>query len=249
LEIGLTKRDIEMCMYIFENRVATSDQLRRRFFPKNKEHTSAARNRILKLCRQELLRPCVAMANHKIIRYYEIAKEVFPFVCERWGFEIDDPKFHSESPYHDIRLNEIRSVFERFKLFEKYYPENMLQSSSVLQDELRTREAARVQSDGVLLLKDQDNTEFNFAIELETSKKAPDRYTKKLWDYYRNSSQLDGILYICSDQQIINAIVKADKAVREDRDSLLHYALENDVLKSDGQIIFTNAKEGLIGLY
>jgi hypothetical protein len=236
-------------MYVFENRVATIDQLHRKFFPHTNKESAASRNRIRMLYRSGYLKPCVTMVDQQVYRYYEVTEQAFHLIKERWRIEIDKPKFRSESPYHDIRLNELRSVFERLKLFEKYYPENMLQSSSVLQDELRTREAVQMQSDGVLLLKDTESTEFNFAIELETSKKAPERYKSKLWNYYRSSSQLDGVLYICSDQQIINAIVKADQVEREDQKSILHYALEKDVLKSDGQIIFTNAKEGLIGLY
>lgn len=249
MRTALTMRDLDIIMYVFESRVATSDQLRRKFFAHTKKDSGCTRNRIRMLYRAGYLRPCLTMVGQNVYRYFEVTDQAFQHICNRSGLHIDKPKYKSESPYHDIRLNELRFVFEKLKLYESYYPENMLQSASVLQFEPRTGDAAKMQSDGILLLKTEDNTEFNFAIELETSKKSPERYEKKLMSYYSSAGQLDGILYICSDQQIINAIVKADQIAREGQKSILHYALEANVLKSIDQIIFKNAKEGSIRLY
>lgn len=192
------------------------------------------------------LRPCALLAGAKAIKYFEATEKAFKAVWERWPFEVDLPKYHSESPYHDIRLGEIRQRFERLSYFEAFYPENILQSSSYLQEDLRSREATLLNSDGVLLLRDKDKNPYNFAVELETSKKGPERYERKLSSYY-STGQLDGVLYICSDQQIINSLVKIDESVRGTEDSILHYALESYVLKSDGKMFFKNAKKDGLG--
>ena len=243
--IEIQARDLKIMRYVFAHRVMTYAQVQRKFFQNTFE--TVARNRIQKLVKNGYFRSFGAERNGELIRCLSLAEKSWPLISQKWGFEVDKPYFVSESIEHDFRLVEIAMKFEELRSFVRFLTENLLQSSSALAADPLFRDAINLQSDGVLVLKDKNGGSALYAVEFEISKKAPDRYFQKLESYYQ-SGGIDGVLYICGDQMIADAIAQADRKVRTESESIVFLAGESSVLKSDTRIIFKGVDQGGIGI-
>jgi hypothetical protein len=169
-------------------------------------------------------------------------------IARSWPFEIDRPHFQSESAEHDVRLVRIHSRFEKLTLYADFLSENVLQSSSVLKDKAEYRDLINIQADGALVLKDPNGRRYLYAVELEVSRKAIERYQKKLTAYYRVGG-IDGVIYVCADQEIKDLIAKVDREIRTTKDSIVYLADESSVLNSQGKMFFKNVERNGLGLY
>lgn len=245
MAIEIQPRDLAILRHVFAHRVATYDQVHRKFFSQNFE--SVSRNRIRKLVLEGYLRTSVCERGQSLIRVLSLTEKTWPLISQEWDFDVDKPHFHSESVKHDFGLTEVAFKFEKLSSFVRFLPENLLQSSSELAADPFFRDAIKLQSDGVLVLNDEDGGSFVFAVEYEISKKAPDRYIKKLEAYYRVGG-IDGVLYVCGNQQILDAVARADRQARTGNESTVFLNLEANVLKSETRIIFKGVDGGGIGL-
>lgn len=160
---------------------------------------------------------------------------------------MDTPHFKSESVDHDVRAAEIFMRLEKLKCYRSFFPENLLQSSLALSEDPRFRDLAKIQADGALTVQDSGGSLRIYGIELELSKKCPERYHQKLVDYYL-ARGIDGVIYISPKQEILNAVARMDQEVRTDRDSILYLGLEDRVLEARDKITFINVNERLLEL-
>lgn len=245
MPIDIQLRDRRIMRHVFAHRVVTYDQVRRKFFAKSFE--TVARNRIRKLVKYGYFRSFGAERGGILIRCLSLTEKSWPFISENWGFDVDNPHFRSESVEHDFRLAEIALRFEGLQSFLRFLPENLLQSSSALAADPLYRDTINLQSDGVLALKDKDEGSILYAVEYEISKKAPERYIRKLEGYYQ-AGGIDGVLYVCGNQEIASAVAQADRQIRTGRESIVFLARESGVLKSEAKIIFKGVDSGGIGL-
>lgn len=245
MSIDIQPRDRQIMRHVFVHRVATYDQIRRRFFAKNFE--TVARNRIRKLVKHGYFRSFGAEHGGVLIRALSLTEKSWPLIAEGWGFDVDNPHFRSESVEHDFRLAEVVLRFEKLQSFARFLSENLLQSSTALAADPIFRDAVNLQSDGVLVLKDKDGGSILYAVEYEISKKAPDRYIRKLEGYYQ-AGGIDGVLYVCGNQEIAAAVAQADRKIRTGHESIVFLAGESSVLKSESKIIFKGVSGGGIGL-
>ena len=245
MAIHIQPRDIRIMRQVYTFRVMTYDQVRRKFFADCYE--TVARNRLQKLIKYGYFKSFGMEIRGTIVRCLRLTEKAWPIISEKWSFHVDCPHFKSESIEHDVRLGEVILKFERLDLFERYFSENILQSSSTLKQDPVFSDSVNLQSDGVLVVKSLQGGSVVYAIEFEISKKAPDRYNRKLSSYYQ-ANGLDGLLYICGNQEIVEAITQADRRVCTEGDSILYFATELSVLKSEDRIIFKGVDGGGIGL-
>jgi len=175
-------------------------------------------------------------------------ESAWPFIKDSWPFEIDRPYFKSESVEHDVRLAEILLRFQGLTFFADFKTENLLQSSSALADDPVYRDLVNIQPDGALTLKDAQGQSYLYALEFEISRKTLERYRQKLSGYYRAGS-LDGVIYVCGNQEIADAIVKIDREIRIGKDSIVYLGTELSVLESHGKMFFKNVERDGIGLH
>lgn len=244
--IVLQQRDIEILKFVFVSRVASYGQIARKFF--HDLHPT-----ILERClrRHRDAKHLVAHSiriNKKTIHFVEITPKGFDLIKEQWSFEIDNPHYKSESPLHDIHLNEIVLKLESLKSFKGYYSENLLQSSTFLKSERFFSDLAKVNADGGLILNGPDGKLYVYSIEYEQSKKAHNRYLEKFSEYYRTSG-IDGVIYVVTEQSIAEALAKADCEICKDRRSLLYLGFYEEVLASNGRIYLENNRANGIGLF
>jgi hypothetical protein len=246
LPISVQLRDLQILKFVYACRVATYNQIARRFF-KGKHYSLVTR--CLRRHRESNYLNAYSMRIGKtIVQYVEITPKGFNLIKESWPFEIDNPLFKSDSPMHDIHLNEILLKFEVLKSFKAFYTENLLQSSTALKTDLPIRDLSKLYSDGALLLNGPDGLPYVYGVEFEQSKKAPERYREKFQAYYR-AEGIDGILYVVTDQEIANSIAKEDLAVCDESKSLLYLSSLESVLSSNKQIYFKNNKSEGIELF
>lgn len=246
MKIEIQPRDIEILRFVFKFRVVTYDQIRRKFFASR--HESASRNRIRALAKSGFVRTFPKEADGLFYKCVCLTKEAWPLIRESFPFEVQTPYFESESPEHDHRIAEIAMRFEKLSLYEDMVTENLFQSSEEFKSQPEFRDLVIIQSDGALKLKDSEGTEFLYSVELEASKKTPERYAEKLAAYYR-AGGIDGVLYICASQEIRDVIARADRQTCTAASSIVYLALESDVLNASGKLIFRSPKGVSIGLY
>lgn len=246
MKIVVQHRDREILKYVFVFRVVTYDQVRRRFFPANKD--SAARRRIRRLCDVDLLRAFFVQRDKKPVKCLGLTEKGWSVIARSWSFEIDRPHFQSESAEHDIRLAGIHSRFEKLTLYADFLSENVLQSSSVLKDKPEYRDLINIQADGALALKDPSGRRYLYAVELEVSRKTIERYQKKLTAYYRVGG-IDGVIYICADQEINDLVARVDREIRTTKESIVYLGDESSVLNGQGKMFLKNVERNGLGLY
>ncbi len=242
----LQQRDLEIMRYVFLFRVVTYDQIRRKFFPKNAG--SAARKRIRDLCDAHFLKSFYVQKNKRSLKCVSLCEGAWPSIESYWPFEVDKPYFKSESVEHDIRLAEVVMRLEGLTVFVDFKTENLLQSSSSIADDPAYRDLVNIQADGALTLKDPHGHSYLYAIEFEISKKANERYRQKLSGYYQAGS-LDGVIYICGNQEIADVIAKTDREIRTGKDSIVYMGTELSVLGRQGKMFFKNVERDGLGLY
>ncbi len=239
----IQKRDVEILKLAFTYRVITYNQIRDKFFEKNTN--SAARRRTSILCRRGLLARNTAVVGEKSVKIVSPTEKAWPLLLNQWAFEIDNPHFKSESPEHDFRLASIGMRFEQLALFRSFISENLLQSSGYFASHSLYKDLVRLQADGALALEDTAGGFVLYGVELEITKKSPDRYEDKLSSYYK-ANGIDGVIYICGSQEIAALIARADKKIRTQAESIVFVGLESDVNQSSGKLFLKNIeKHGL----
>lgn len=232
--------------FVFACRVVTYDQIARRHFPKIS--IAIARRRIRNLAEQGYFKLGHILIGKYVERTVQPLPLVWPQIDEKWLFHVDNPHFKSESSGHDVRMTELILRFEKLTNFRSFLTENLLQSSSALMSDPRFRDLDRIQPDGILIVRDQTGAERLYAVELEISKKTPERYREKLLGYYL-ARGIDGVLYVCSTPQIAAVVARADREIRRERDSIVRFLAEPDALATTDKMIFVNDEEVPVELW
>jgi hypothetical protein len=245
LSLKPQSRDTEILIFVFKHRAATLCQIRSSFFAG--KHKSTLSKRINRLCNEGYLKQGITLRNQKSMLYYMPTKKTFGLIASKLVYSIDAPYFKSESIAHDLCIAEISLRLSKLRCFKDFIPENILQSSSHLASSAVFGDLVRLQTDAGLVVTGSDSKDYVFAIEVETSLKGYQRYIEKLQAYYLIRS-IKGLIYICSNQNIANCLVKADAEVRSGRRSLLYISIIDDALTESGKITFRSPDEHIIEL-
>lgn len=240
MKLVLQTRDLQVLKFVFACRAVTYNQITRRHF-KNVSGV-VARRRIKALVRAEYLRSSALQLFGKVTIVVQPLPKIWEAIGDTWPFEIENPHFKTESLEHDVRLAEVFLRFERLHCFHSFYTENLLCSSKALAAQPNYEAAVKIHSDGILSIEGSGGKLQTYAVEMELSKKTPQRYQEKLVEYYI-SQGLDGILYISPDPDIHRLIARIDSEVCNGSNSLLYFASEEEVKTSEPSIIFKNKNE------
>ena len=242
----LQERDRKILKFAYTFRVVTFSQIQRRYFAK--AFRTVAPRRIRQLVDAGYLNSFTVGEGAEVYKFVRLSEKGWREIREGWPYEIDNPLFKSESPIHDLGIAELAFSFEKLSTFKGLITENLLQSSSALADDEKFKALAKLQADGALLLAPPNEPLYVYGVEYEISRKNPERYREKLLNYYM-ASGIDGVLYVSDSQVVLDALARADSEIRSKRRSILHMALEKDVLSSNGKIHFHRADGGAIALF
>ena len=237
----LGERDWRIMRLLFENKIVSRDQIHEQFFP------DATKNIVNRRLRQitsiDFIKRKSIAVGRKIIYGYSLTQHGLAKVKPTLPYEVKSVRSSSECPLHDIALNDIREVFKTKASVKSYYTENVLQTCDDYQDNERFQPFIELNSDAMAEVNSKVGV-LNLAIEFDTTCKSKSRYVKKINAYYEHQ-EVDGVLYICVNDYILNALIKVDKEVseRHECDPKLYFALLEDVTCATGEITFTNADE------
>lgn len=237
--VELQTRDLDILKFIYAQRIVTFAQIRRKFF--SQSHKANAARRIRKLQKDNFLEFVSVFRNNKDERCCLPTVKGYEQVKDQWKFRLHKQLVKSESHEHDIRLTEMLMKLESLRCFGFFFSENLLQSSDDLAGDSVLADFVKIQSDGVLVVVKETGEQGKYPFEMEISSKGVNRYKEKIASYYL-ARRLAGVLYICASQEIINAVAEADKAVRGQRESILHFTLEKNALAENGKVTFINEK-------
>jgi hypothetical protein len=246
VKLILQKRDIEILKFVYTFRVASVAQLVKRFF--GGAFRTVGIRRIKRLARAGFLNLDGHFNGKKAGLHARLTNEGWKHISHSFGFEIDKPHLHSESPAHDLRVCEMAVQLEKLSTFERLITENILESASAITASERYSAVAAVHPDGILVLKPKNAKPYIYSLEVELSRKIPERYQNKLLDYY-TVNQLDGVLYIVDSLVTQKMVVDADREIRGNRPSILYFSSVENVISSEKKIRFQRADGGAIELY
>lgn len=245
MKLELQPRDIQIMKFVFACRVVTYDQITRRHFPKTAARV--ARRRIRNLALQGYFKLGHVGVADNVHRTVQPLPELWPLIDEKWPFAVDRPHYKSESIEHDVRMTELLMRFEKLKTYRSFFTENLLQSSSILATDPRFRDLENIQPDGILTVQDLNGALKTYAVELELSKKVPERYQQKFINYYL-ARGIDAVLYVTSNTLIEAVVARADREIGKDRDSIVRFLSEKNALASGPTMSFTHHPEPQIDL-
>lgn len=238
------RRDLRILQFLFEHKVASRDQIHYHFF--SDASRRAVNRRLKKILDLGLIRRMPVEAENGLIFSYLVTQKGMDKVMSILPYGTDNNGTQSYCPLHDMTLVDIRRAFEAQDSVQEYYTENVLQRSYDFKENHPFRPFVELHSDGVISI-DAKTGILNLAVEFEAHKKTIERYRKKLDDYYLKR-KVKGVLYICSDESILNTLSKTDKEVftRHSRSSKMYLALLKDVIQSNKGMTFRNAENFII---
>ena len=253
----LGERDMRIMRLLFENKIASREQIGDRFFPDVSKDT--VNRRLRKIAGLGLIKRTTTAVGRKVIWCYSLTQRGLAKIKPTLPYEVKTKATRSECPLHDIALNDIRKEFESRSAVQGYYTENVLQTSIDFKDDEWFQPFIELNSDAMAEVDSRVGT-LHLAIEFDLTHKSHRRYRRKLNAYYGHSLSLmacsrplsssrnvDGVLYICADEYILRTLRKLDceTAQCHHSDHKLYFALLADVTGAVGEMAFTNARNGI----
>ena len=260
-KVILCSRDMRIMRSLFEGKVMSREQINKQFFPDVSKYTVNIRlNKIMSLglikrkpiaiergvfYGYSLTQKGLAEIKPTLPRYLLEAQKNLRRCSERESERYKKPYERSEYTLHDIALNDIRKAFERRSTVQRYYTENVMQSCNEYHDDSKFQPFIELNSDAMAKVDTRIGI-LNLAIEFDATHKSKHRYRQKVNDYYIEQG-VDGVLYICAHNYILQALFKVDREVSERHqcDHKLYFALLADVTGVEGKMTFTNASKDI----
>lgn len=237
-ELVLTKRDYQLFHFLFRGKVSTLDQINLHIFNSVSEPT--LNRRLGKLIRSNYLVKGVFLSNDKPKITYSLSELGLNKIREQLSYRVAKRPQKSDSPVHDIALNEIRMSLIGSQRILSCFSESELQSSLDLKNDHRLKPFVELNSDGVLSISKGSEKIFT-ALEYDANKKTIARYKEKLMEYYKHSS-IPAVFYVGRNEGILSMIQNAERIVAKEIDKKFkfYYCVLEDVLRSESSVTFEN---------
>ena len=244
--IVLCNRDLRIMRSLFESKVMNRKQIGDQFFPDISKDT--VNRRLRKITSLGLITRRPIELEFNIFHSYSLTQKGLAKIKPLLPYGVQKAQISSECPLHDIALNDIRQVFEAKSTVRRYYTENVLQACEDFKSDKEFRVFVELNSDAMARVDSKVGV-LNLAIEFDMIHKSKDRYHQKVNSYYVKRG-VDGVLYICASKHILDRLFKIDKAVTERYKCghKLYFALLEDVTRTSGELIFTNARGGIFNV-
>ena len=236
-KVVLTKRDQDILLFIFEQKIVAFEQIHSKFFQNVSRNRSLTRlNKLWKS--GHLLKINKYTPQNKPITMYEVQSKGIKAIKEYRSCKNKVLGIKSDSPFHDCVLAQLRIKLENCNEIVEYYTENGIKYLEYGEKESDLAPFIKLRSDGILKIKGIHQT-YLFAFEYERSKKSLERYHQKLLQYYFEKG-ISVVLYVCNNDHIKNLIVEADKMICDKFDSKIFIINEKEFLSSTKKIQFKN---------
>lgn len=241
VKVSLGERDFKLMCFLFENKIASQEQIGNKFFPNVSVQT--VNRRLRRLIGLKLLTRMSVIMGRGAIYGYSLTPRGLAKIKQLLAYEIKTTSRLSECPFHDIALNDIRMAFDSKSAVKNYYTENVLQTSTDLCSNDKFRPFIELNSDAMVEVDTKVGV-LNLAIEFDTTHKSKSRYMHKLKAYY-GKRIVDGVLYICTNEHILRMLLRIDKEIADRRrcHPRMYLSLLTDVVGKRDELTFTNANK------
>ena len=239
MKVVLSERDLKLMCSLFENKIASRDQINKQFF--HGVSVNTVNRRLRKLVGLGLITRVAAMVSGRVICGYCLSRKGLTKIKPMLPYKVKTKTTLSDCPLHDIALNDIRQAFEAKDTVQSYYTENVLQTCTGFKSDRQFRPFVELNSDAMAEVNSKVGV-LNLAIEFDTTVKSKDRYRQKVDAYYVKRG-VDGVLYVSASKHILNTLLKIDKEVadRHRRKPKVYLAMLGDVIGEQDEMTFTNA--------
>ena len=230
----LTENDFKVLISLFKNKVANLVQIQRVFFPNTNIKNVARFMRRLK--GSDYVHVEQYIVDKKKQNIYSITPKGLELISNILESKVDSNNYKSQAILHDLKIFDITECFEKFEQVKKIYYESELQSSFNYLDNENLSPLVDLRSDLVLKVKAASGDIF-LPLEYERMLKEYSRNVKKFEEYY-NTDAVVGVLYLCENDSMIQALMKVDEYVCPSEESKMYFCNINQVKNQSDQITF-----------
>jgi len=235
--LSVRERDIALFNYLFLNKVASGQQVKRDIF-KDLCHQVVYR-RLSKLVRYGYLEKIVDPDIYPMLAF-SLSKKAFNKYIIQGDSDAIRKQLKSNHIVHDLTLVDIREKIESCKMVTNYFTENLLQSKADCLGAYPLKDIIQIRSDAGLGVRNQGKT-YCIALEYEANIKYKNRYRRLLTNYSK-SEDIELVLFIGKNSGILKSIYAMEQKCGYQKYGKMFYSSLDDVLKSEGQMTFTNGQ-------
>ena len=234
----VTERDKTLFFYLFQNKIASFEQMRKDIFGGIAMQTIYCR--LAKLIKEGLIERTYYWKERAMSSCYHITEKCFDKHL-KGSLELKHGRLKSDAIEHDLRLNDIRSFFLQKEYVHSYFTENELSIRSDLKDNKSLFRYASVRVDAVTGVIAPNGDFCHLGVEYEHSWKSKARCIQKVKNYYLWSS-VEIILFIYKGKGMYKRFVEIDKELSENVcDSKLFFLNIEEILSGKKEVAFKNA--------
>ena len=244
-KIKIHSDDIKLFTYLYIFQVATINQIRRDLFPK-RDITSVVR-RLSKLKKNGFLEKKVCFDSDWDCVVYSTTKKVFKNYLRHFHIEGRPEQMSSASLAHDLTLIEIRKRLKQFKEVSNYYTENLIRSSTLVEESFPVEDLRDLRNDAVFKLEYQQKFH-HIALEYEASIKDRQRYSDKFLNYCLRD-KVSGVFFVCKKKQHLKKIMQFEKDCCGPYAPKFYYIVLEDLLCEKSFATFYNRNGNKITLH
>ncbi len=236
--IRLTKRDIELFLFLFKYKVGTIRQLAK--YPFQGASYQASKVRLSRLVREKYLSRHFVDQYDDWRFYYSLTDKALRRVRQELPYTLCQRQKRSNHPLHDLKLLEVGEWLQRRSLVVGFIQENVLQCCEEVANSNDYMSFTQIHSDGAFKVKINDSI-FKLALEYESTVKSKRRIRDKLSEYLQ-LSDIRAILYVCKSKSIEESIRGIEKEIFTSKVSRVFYCQFDDIISSPEHVDITDFK-------
>lgn len=171
---------------------------------------------------------------------FSLTKSGYNELKDQGQLELGELQIKSNTPYHDIVLNDLRNFFSRLNECHYFVSENILRSK-LLENNIPELAAFRSHRCDSAVLMSVKNGTFWLALEYERTQKSHERYVQRIKNWYQ-AENLPGVLLVTESESLIQILSEIDRNTLPHLNRKILYISKNNLLSSSGIVQFLNCK-------
>ena len=232
-------RDEKLFRYLFVNKIATVEDIRRDVFGNISPKT--VHRRLVKLSCKGFIEASGQRERGNRMLYFLSKKGFRTYIADDRALKRVQLK--SDAVSHDLALLEIKRRFNNFEMIQGFYSENLIRSG-ILDDTPMIKRLKEIRPDAIVKIKMNEKILF-LPLEYEASSKYSRRNEKLLSKYYTCPDAM-AILFISKTDTIEKRIRHKEQARISQRKGKIYYVLLENVTNAKEKLTLTNIKKEVL---
>lgn len=231
---------LKILSYLGEQKIGTGDQIKEYCFD-----GASCRYiwRVLPRLRDAKLidEKCLHFPGERRRFGFFLTKAGYNELRDQSQLDLEELQIKSNTPYHDIVLNDLRNFFSRINECRYFVSENILKSK-ILENSIPELAVFRSHRCDSAVLMGVENGAFWLSLEYERTRKSYERYVQRIKNWYQAES-LPGVLLVTESESLIQILSEIDRKTLPHLKRKILYISKNNLLSSSGIVQFLNCKK------